>query len=204
MNSWSWIPKKLTPTYAIIILNIAVYAYTSILSGNIIEMDYSVLRVYGQDNAFVLSGGFWQLFTAMFVHVNIVHLAGNMFFLFVFGLRAEELFSTEEYVLIYVLGGLGGNLLTLLFGPLMVSAGASGAIFGIFGAVIVYVRRTIGQSIMSALIYAFFLLFISSGLGVNVLAHLGGLVVGLLIGYWLATERRAGVTYSFDYSYLTR
>jgi rhomboid protease GluP len=164
-------------------------------------MNYYVIRHYGQYNLFVLNGWYWQLFTAMFVHVNIIHLLGNMFFLLIFGLRAEELFSLKEYLLIYFLSGLAGNLLTLLFGPNMVSAGASGAIFGVFGACIIYFRRAIGQSIMSALLYAFFLLMISSGPDVNVFAHLGGLAVGLLMGYVLGATRRHSVTPSYQYRY---
>ena len=124
-----------------------------------------------------------------------------MFFLLIFGLRAEELFSLKEYLLIYFLSGLTGNLLTLLFGLDMVSAGASGAIFGMFGACIIYVRRAIGQSIISALLYAFFLFMISSGPSVNVFAHLGGLAVGLLIGYALAATRRFRAAYEYNYSF---
>jgi rhomboid protease GluP len=138
----------------------------------------------------------------MFVHANIVHLAGNMFFLLIFGLRAEELFSTKEYLAIYLLSGLSGNLLTLLLGPNMISVGASGAIFGLFGAVTIYIRRAVGQSIISALMYAFFLLLLNSGYGVNVVAHFGGLAVGLLLGYWLAaTRKRKAITYQLSYGY---
>jgi rhomboid protease GluP len=137
----------------------------------------------------------------MFVHVSIVHLLGNMFFLLIFGLRAEELFSLKEYLLIYFLSGLTGNLLTLLFGLDMVSAGASGAIFGVFGACIIYIRRAIGQSIITALMYAFFLFMINIGPGVNFLAHLGGLAVGLLIGYVLGATRRRSVTPTYEYRY---
>jgi rhomboid protease GluP len=201
MNTMSKSSKKYMPTYIIIALNIIFYVYTSILSGNIVEMDYYVIQQYGQCNLFVLNGAYWQLFTSMFVHVSIIHLLGNMFFLLIFGLRAEELFSLKEYLLIYFLSGLTGNLLTLLFGLDMVSAGASGAIFGIFGACIIYVRRTIGQSIISALMYAFFLFMISSGPSVNVFAHLGGLAVGLLIGYALAATRRFRMTYKYNYSF---
>jgi membrane associated rhomboid family serine protease len=85
----------------------------------------------------------------------------------------------------------------------MISAGASGAIFGMFGAVTIYMRRAISQSIMTALIFAFFLLLISSGAGVNILAHLGGLVAGLLMGYFLAATRKprkSGYTVSYSYS----
>lgn len=193
--------KKFMPTYILIASNIIVYFYTSIAGGNFLETSIDMLLKYGQVNYFVLSGQYWQLFTAMFVHVNIVHILGNMFFLLIFGLRAEELFSIQEYLLIYFASGLAGNLLTLLFGPNMISAGASGALFGLFGACIIYIRRTVGQSIMSALLYAFFLFIISSGLNVNLLAHLGGLVVGLLVGYGLAAVRKSRIIYEYRYSY---
>ena len=191
--------KDYMPTYIIIAVSMAAYLCTSILSGNFVEMDYGVVRQYGQCNSFVLNGGYWQLFTSMFVHVNIVHLLGNMIFLLIFGLRAEELFKIEEYLAVYFIPGLAGNLLTLLFGPNMVSAGASGAIFGLFGACTIYVRRAVGQSIIGALIYSFFLLMMSTGPNVNNLAHLGGLAVGLLIGYILARKRRYQVVYSYSH-----
>jgi rhomboid protease GluP len=193
--------KKFMPTYLLIAINIAVYVYTSIIGGNFMETDYYVLLQYGQSNSFVMSGGYWQLFTAMFVHVGLVHLLGNMFFLLIFGLRAEDMFTIQEYLLIYLLSGLTGNLLTLLFGPDMLSAGASGAIFGMFGAVTIFVRRAVGQSILSALMYSFFLLMINIGPNVNNLAHFGGLIIGLLIGYMLATKRKITITYRYNYSY---
>ncbi|MEM4704904.1 MAG: rhomboid family intramembrane serine protease, partial [Candidatus Bathyarchaeia archaeon] len=75
-------------TYTLIALNVIIYAYTSFLSGNPVETSPEVLLRYGQVNALVMRGWFFQLFTAMFVHVNSVHLIGNMFFLLIFGLRA--------------------------------------------------------------------------------------------------------------------
>jgi len=115
-------PSRINLTYILIALNVVAYAYTSFLSGNPIITSDEVLWKYGQNNALVMQGWFFQLFTAMFVHVNSVHLIGNMFFLLIFGLRAEELFHVEEYVMIYLLTGLTGNLLTLLLGPYMVSS----------------------------------------------------------------------------------
>jgi rhomboid protease GluP len=125
-----------------------------------------------------------------------------MLFLLVFGLRAEEMFSLPEYLVVYFLGGLAGNLLSLWLLPSYIpSVGASGAIFAMFGAVAVYARRSIRQSIVGALIYAFFLLFLSTGEGVNIFAHLGGLVGGLIIGYVLATRRKPETGYTYQYSY---
>lgn len=198
--------KKFMPTYILVALNFAVYIYTSAISGNFIETSFDVILQYGQVNALVFKGWYWQLFTAMFIHVDILHILGNIFFLFIFGLRAEELFSIEEYLGIYFLSGLTGNLLTLLLGPDMISAGASGAIFGLFGACTIYFRRAIGQSLVTALLYAFFLLMISSGPEVNFFAHLGGLLAGLIIGYLLTIKRKAKAkaTYQFSYTFTTK
>jgi len=208
MKAMSKNSKKYMPTYIIIALNIIVYIYTSVLSGDFMETSYEVILQYGQVNFYVLyHGWYWQLFTSMFVHSGIVHLLGNMLFLLIFGLRAEEMFSIREYLLIYFLSGLAGNLLSLAFGPYsasgipFVSVGASGAIFGVFGACIIYIRRAVGQSIITALMYAFFLFMINIGPQVNFLAHLGGLVVGLLIGYALAATRRRRVTPNYEYRY---
>jgi rhomboid protease GluP len=194
--------KKYMPTYILIALNIIVYVCTSIIGGDFVNTGDTAIFWLGQVNYYVLyHGWFWQLFTSMFVHASIVHLAGNMFFLFIFGLRAEEMFSIREYLAIYFLSGLTGNLLTLLFGVGMISVGASGAIFGVFGACIIYVRRAVGQSIITALMYAFFLFMINLGPDVNIFAHLGGLAVGLLIGYVLAATRRRTVTPTYEYRY---
>ncbi|MBX5326705.1 MAG: rhomboid family intramembrane serine protease [Candidatus Bathyarchaeia archaeon] len=167
------------------------YLYTSVLSGNFVTTDITVLAFYGQYNALVFNGFYWQLLTAMFVHVNIVHLASNMLFLFIFGLRAEELFSTVEYYSIYFASGLAGNLLSLVAGPEFLSAGASGAIFGVFGANIIFLRRAVRQPIIISLMYAFMFFILSSlSPGTNFLAHLGGLVAGLGLGYVFAGTRK--------------
>jgi rhomboid protease GluP len=183
--------STLTPTTFLVAVNVLVYVYTSVVGGNFIQTEYSVLRQFGQYNVNVLSGAYWQLLTSIFVHVDISHIALNMLFLIIFGLRAEELFTTEEYFSVYMLSGLSGSLLTLfLMSPNTVSAGASGAIFGMYGAGIIYMRKTFGQSIIGALMYAFLLLILSTGAGVNIIAHFGGLAAGLIIGYALAKSRR--------------
>jgi len=181
---------RFTPTTALIVINLVVYAFTSVVGGNFLYTSDKILLGLGQYNNFVMSGGWWQLFTAMFVHVDLIHLLGNMLFLLIFGARGEELFSEKEFFFIYFAGGLSGNLLTLLMGPLTVSAGASGAIFGMFGACVIYLGQRRGQSIMGALIFSFYLFILSAGVRVNVFAHFGGLVAGLAIGYTLAKSRK--------------
>ncbi len=182
---------KLTPTIFLVLANIVVYIFTSVIGGDFIQTSTSALLQYGQYNLSVWNGGFWQLLTSIFVHVDIIHLALNTLFLVIFGLRAEELFSTEEYFSVYMLSGLSGSLLTLFLMPLnTLSAGASGAIFGMYGASVIYMRKTVGQSIVGALIYSFLLLMLTAGADVNIVAHFGGLAAGLIIGYGLAKSRR--------------
>lgn len=193
----------LKPTYILLALNVAVYAYTSFASGGFLSTNYNVLSQYGQVNVLVLREGYYyQLFSSLFIHADLAHIVGNMLFLLIFGLRGEEMFSLTEYLFIYFLGGLTGNMLSLLLLPsTTISVGASGAIFAMFGATIIYARRSYRQSIIGALIYAFFLLFLSSGIGVNNFAHLGGLVAGLVIGYVLATRHKPEFRYKVSYSF---
>jgi rhomboid protease GluP len=178
------------PTIVLIAANVAMYVYTALLSGNFVVIANSVLAYYGQWNFLVYNGYYWQLVSSMFVHVNIVHLGSNMIFLFIFGLRAEELFSTTEYYFIYFASGLSGNLLSLVAGPRLLSAGASGAIFGVLGADVVFARKAIGQPIIVSLMYAFLFFVLTASAGTNLLAHFGGLVAGLLLGYILAGTRK--------------
>lgn len=197
--------QKFRPTIIFIALNVAVYIYTSVAGGDFLNTSTDMILQYGQVNLFIIHDGlYYQLFTSMFVHANIAHIAGNMVFLLIFGLRGEEMFSLPEYFSIYLLGGLTGNLLSLLLLPLNVpSVGASGAIFAMFGAATIYARRSFSQSIIGALIYAFFLLFLSSGPGVNNFAHIGGLLTGLLLGYMFASRRKPETRYTISYSYST-
>ncbi|MFA5363636.1 MAG: rhomboid family intramembrane serine protease [Candidatus Bathyarchaeia archaeon] len=182
---------KLTPTTFLVLTNVLVYVFTSIVGGSFFETGYEALARYGQYNLLVFDGNYWQLLTSMFVHVDIMHITLNMLFLVIFGLRAEELFKTEEYFMVYLLSGLLGNILTLFFMPVYtVSAGASGAIFGMYGAGIIYMRKAYGQSIVGALMYGFLLLMLTTGSDVNIVAHFGGLVAGLVIGYALAKSRK--------------
>jgi rhomboid protease GluP len=194
------ITYRFSATFILVILNVTVYIYTSFLGNSFLNTPLRILRTYGQYNYAVLYfGWWWQLITSMFVHVNIAHLASNMFFLLIFGLRAEDFFNGSEYYLAYFASGLAGNLLTLLYPLEVTSAGASGAIFGLFGAVLIYMRKVIEHSILGAVLFAFVFFMITLSVGTNILAHLGGLVAGLGIGYLLAKSRKAQFIYRVSY-----
>jgi|TARA_B100000315_G_C14564515_1_gene582232 rhomboid protease GluP len=172
-----------SPTRILLVTNIFIYIITSIASSSYIQTSQEVMLILGQANYLVLQGHLWQLFTSIFVHANLIHLFGNMIFLMIFGLGAETLYGWRNYYTIYFASGLFGSILSLLLGMNTISVGASGAIFGLFGAVTIYSGKMNLQSILVALIYAVYFFILNIGVNVNVFAHAGGLLVGLVLGY---------------------
>jgi rhomboid protease GluP len=149
----------------------------------------------------VYSGAYWQLFTSMFVHFGPLHLFFNMFGLYYFGRLNENTFSTPEFLAIYFLSGLLGNVMTfVLLPPDALSGGASGAIFGLVGSYVAIARRA--QHMGAALLYALLIFAQSSFLpGVNIFAHLFGLIGGIALGLAFAARHRPiGSTDGYSYA----
>ncbi|HEX2051623.1 MAG TPA: rhomboid family intramembrane serine protease [Actinomycetota bacterium] len=132
-------------------------------------------------------GEWWRLFTAMVLHAGPLHLAFNSLALWIFGPTLEEVFGTTRFVAIYVVSGLFASATSYAFGGGAASVGASGAIFGVIGALVVYVYRRRASATMSA--YLGNLLWV---VAINLLlgftlpridnyAHIGGLVGGALL-----------------------
>lgn len=172
-------------TNLLLMINIAVYILTAILSGNLISIDIHVLSWLGQYNAAVLyNGAYYQLFTAMFVHGNLIHLGLNMFWLYFLGKQVERFMSKNDLLIIYLIGGFVGNIMTLIiFSPSTVSFGASGAVFAIFGALVMFGGVFSGGT-QNAIFYAILIFLINLAFPANVIAHAGGLLTGLIYGYY--------------------
>lgn len=144
-------------------------------------------------------GEWWRLITALFVHFGMIHLLFNMWALVAFGALSERLLGITNFVFIYFVAGIAANLASISLRPSIDTAGASGAIFGILGAVLaVYWRKksTLPFTVIRSegtLVFMFASLALLGGFlnkGVDNVAHLGGLVTGLLLGFTLfRTER---------------
>ncbi len=175
-------------TNSMIVLNVAAYAGLLLLG----ERSFLLL---GQVGELVFGSGFyWQLFTSLFVHFNILHLLSNCYGLFYFGRLIQTRYSTFGFLAIYFGSGLLGNIMSLyLLPPTVVSGGASGAIFGLVGAYVVTERKT--RHLGSAVVYAALIFIQSSGFGVNIFAHLFGLVGGLALGLLLGRTRPSYPSY---------
>ena len=153
----------------------------------------------------LLDGETWRLFTSMFLHIGFAHLAFNAYALFILGLEMERIYGPVRFATIYILSGLFGSLASFASrGPLVISAGASGAIFGIIGMNLAYFylhREAFGQvgrqRIMSTLlIIVINLIFGFTVPGIDNVAHIGGLIAGALLGYIRAPRYQVVDAYS--------
>ncbi|MDO5136738.1 MAG: rhomboid family intramembrane serine protease [Eubacteriales bacterium] len=180
--------KKVPVTAALILLNLAVFLATDFTGGS--ENTAHMIQWGASYTPLILEEGEWyRLFTAMFLHFGITHLGNNMLVLFVLGQRLEPAIGKARFLAIYLLAGLGGNLISLgreIQGKdFAVSAGASGAVFGIMGAMLYVLLLCKGRlsdlTARQVLIMAAFSLYFgfTSG-GVDNAAHVGGLLCGFL------------------------
>ena len=187
-------------TTGIIALCVLIYVAMSISGGSIAAPTRGdVLRWGGTGPDIIAQGEWWRLVTAVFVHIGIIHIASNMYVFWGLGLIAERLLGRWNFLATYLLTGIAGNVLTLLVKPNIVGAGASGAIFGLAGVLISVLQfgrltvpperlKPLKQQVMRL---AFYNLLIGAIVpGINNVAHLGGLIYGLLLGLLFAWSTR--------------
>lgn len=129
----------------------------------------------------VAEGEWWRLITAAFLHYGFIHLAMNMLALWLFGPALESALGASRFLMLYVVGGLAGSAGALLLTPTAATVGASGAIYGLFGAILVLERQgtyVFGGSVIPLLVINFaFTLFIP---GISKGGHIGGFIGGVL------------------------
>lgn len=138
-------------------------------------------------NGAIANGEWWRFFTPMFLHAGFTHLLFNSFSLFVFGPELEKLIGKMRFITLYLLSGLFANIATYFIHDFDYShVGASGAIFGLFGAygaLIYYTKNALPelrQIILPIIIISVVMTFVQPN--INITAHIAGLIVGFLIG----------------------
>ena len=177
MNEDVFTPKKPIVTYALIIINVIVFLL-SLFNESIIQM-FAVNRFFIAD-----LGQYYRLFTGIFLHANFLHLIFNMYALYVIGMQLESFLGKGKYLAVYLLSGLGGSMLSIFFSN-GYSVGASGAIFGLMGALLyfgyhyrVYLDSVVKSQIIPLIVLNLLIGFTSTG--IDNWAHIGGLVGGIL------------------------
>lgn len=176
-----------TPSITYIIMGICVFLFIMMyIFGNGSESTSTLIKFGANYDLLTKSGEYYRLFTCMFLHIGIWHLLCNMYSLYIIGKEIENLYGKSKYLVIYVLSGLCGSILSLAFSHNTISAGASGAIFGLLGALLYfgyYYRTYLGATIRSSIIPVIILNLIIGLLtpGISNSAHIGGLVGGILV-----------------------
>ncbi len=190
MSRWTLPGADRTPfvTYLLVATNLVVFALMERAGGS---QDPTVLDKFGAlFGPLVMEGQYWRLLTAIFLHIGFVHIAFNSLGLFVFGTAFERTSGPLRMAVVYVGSGLAGSTLSYLASPAVRSAGASGAIFGVLGALVVYLfvnRQEFGRLGQREISTVLFLAAINllNGLaspGVDNWAHVGGLLGGAALG----------------------
>src|SRR2546423_9943767 len=186
-------------TATLVAINIAVFllmVFTGVSAAEPTVRD--VLRWGGDYGPFTLQGQWWRLITSVFLHIGIIHIAANMWALWQLGALSEMIFGHKFYLAIYLLCGIAGDLASLRFHPNIPGAGASGAIFGLAGAMISVLKLAKlpapKNALRGTLRSLVFFVIINIGIvgripGVDNAAHLGGFFCGLVLGALLSWAR---------------
>ncbi len=175
-------------TKILIAVNVAIYIIGAAQGGGLGNPGASMNRVgslYWHTvlfGPFVANGGWWRLVTSMFLHENLIHIGFNMFALYLIGTPVEQYLGRTRYIGLYFVSGLAGAAGALLQSPSTPVLGASGAIFGILGAMLILEWQITGRLAGNAMTWIVINLVISFAIpNVSWGGHLGGLVGGILI-----------------------
>lgn len=191
-------PEALCTT-VIIVINVAVFLILS-LFGDTEDAVFMLQHGAMYEPMVTQQHEFYRIFTSMFLHFGITHLLNNMVLLGALGWNLELEIGKMRFLIIYLVSGIGGNLLSLYFGisaeTYAVSAGASGAIFGLMGALLYVVianrgrlGRLAGRGMLFMVILSLYFGFTSSG--VDNWAHIGGLITGFVMAVILYRRKNS-------------
>ena len=174
--------KKPYITYGLIILNIIMFLLMYIL-GNGSEDINTLVKFGALYKPYVLNGEYFRVISTAFLHIGVIHLLVNCYSLYVIGSQMESFLGKVKFLLVYLVSAVSGSLMSLIFTD-AVSAGASGAIFGLLGSMLYFgynYRVFLGNVLKSQIIPLILLnLFIGFSLsGIDNAAHIGGLVGGV-------------------------
>lgn len=179
--------------YTLIALNILMFVLMTLsggsdqilttLTGGAIQTE-TLVTFGAKVNELIQGGQLWRFLASAFLHINILHLVFNLYALYSLGGLSERLLGHNRYLFLYLLSGVGGSVSSYLFSP-AISAGASGAIFGLMGALLIYCWKfprlwSTGLGTNLILVIIVNLVFGFSQPGIDNFAHLGGLVTGTL------------------------
>lgn len=177
-------PKKPIITVSLIIINVIVFILMYIF-GKGSQDAFTLIKFGAFQKDLILGGEYYRLITSAFLHIGIFHLLFNCYALYVIGRQLESFLGKIKFLIIYLVSALCGSLMSMIF-PISISAGASGAIFGLLGSLLyfgynyrVYLGTVLKSQIIPLILINLIFGFMVSG--INNAAHIGGLIGGILI-----------------------
>ncbi|KIG18787.1 rhomboid family serine protease [Enhygromyxa salina] len=183
-------------TYVLIGLNALVWVVMVSLGVDPYEPSTDALIEFGGNFGIRTSNGqWWRLLTSMFLHGGIYHIGFNLYFMWVIGRLSEQIYGPSAYAVIYFASGMLASMLSVAWEPAAVSVGASGALFGVFGALMGFTIRRRGvlpqAFVVSVKRNALMLIGLNAVVavvvpGIDIAAHVGGLVAGVGLGYLIS------------------
>jgi membrane associated rhomboid family serine protease len=180
-------------TYALIAVNLAAFAATALQARSAMDLSGSALYLHGGlIPVEVAAGEWWRVLTAGFLHGNLVHMATNMLSLYMLGIPLERILGRLRLLAIYGLSLLGASVSVLLFSaPVSLTIGASGAVYGLMGALLITFKR-LGYDLRQLLVIIAINIWVTFQFpGISWQGHLGGLVVGAVLGAAMVYPPRA-------------
>jgi len=193
------IPIPSTATSVVAAVTIALYAvswYMTASSGSgqvnpasaMGGISGEVLLRLGAKSPYILAGQWWRLVTAIFLHAGLLHIGLNLWCLLDLGPQVESMFSAAKFIVFYLVSGVAGFLLSLWWSPFGMSVGASGAILGLIGVLIgvSFHHGHLGKEYRGQLWrWVIYILIFGLFFAVDNAAHIGGLAMGMLLGYFV-------------------
>lgn len=188
--------KNSVLTNVIIAINVVIFLLSAYLSGSILDIDTYTLVILGAKvNKLINHGQVWRLITCAFLHGGLMHIVFNMYALKIMGSDLEYVYGKVKYLIIYLGSAVTASIFSYIFGPNTVSVGASGAIFGMLGAMLVFGvknRERIGKgyafNILQVIVLNVFIGITMSNIDNS--AHMGGLVAGATLAALLGERRK--------------
>ncbi len=189
--------RRPTFTYVFFGFNILIFILMALAGGS---MNEPTLLAFGvKDNAEIARGQWWRFVTPIFIHIGLLHILFNSYALWIVGPQVEKLYGPARFVILYVLTGIAGVWGSYYYHPQIVSAGASGAIFGLFGVLLIFgiryrnsippfFKRAVGTGVLPVIALNLIIGFTLSGIVDNA-AHISGLLAGVALAAVVPFQR---------------
>jgi membrane associated rhomboid family serine protease len=196
--------RRTPMTKAFLAINILMFLLMSFAGGTTNE---TTLMAFGvKSNAEIAQGQWWRFITPIFIHIGILHLLFNSYALWIVGPQVEKLYGTATFVVLYMLTGVAGVVGSYIYHPYSISAGASGAIFGLFGVLLAFgfryrksippeFKRAVGTGVLPVIVINLIIGFTIPAIDNS--AHISGLLAGAALALFVPYQKPGTMPHSF-------